>query len=150
MNLNQTKLYRTIPMRPEPAWSKRWRNFVPVELACGCNGKFCDGEYYHDPFSLDALQAARDIVGRRFIINSGHRCVRYNPTVGGAKNSAHLKIAFDIDLTGHDRHALRKVLESCGFTGIGLGRNFIHADIRKKPTVWDYGEASRVAWGLDA
>ena len=42
-----------------------WINFTPKELSCKC----C-GQYYHDPASLDALQEARNIAGKAFIINS--------------------------------------------------------------------------------
>jgi hypothetical protein len=127
-------------------WLDRWPNFLPEELACNCGGRFCDGAYHHDEAFLDALQALRNDVGRPLKINSGHRCARWNAAVGGAPMSQHKRLAVDISLDGHDRHALEANAIAHGFTGIGRGLAFIHLDRRAVPTSWNYGAASRAAW----
>ena len=116
----------------------RWPNFSIAELACRCHGRFCNGQYWHDPAFLDGLQALREQIGTPLIISSGHRCAQWNAAVGGAPLSMHKSIAADISLSGHDRFGLREVAEALGFTGIGLGKKFIHIDQRANPAHWYY------------
>ena len=123
----------------------RWPHFSPRELACRCGGRYCEREYWHDQEFLDALEALRTRIGRPLIVNSGHRCERWNEKVGGAKQSQHLKLAVDISLSGHDRHGLLCHAEALGFTGIGLGGNFIHLDRRTQPARWYY-KGSHSLW----
>lgn len=120
----------------EARW--RWLNFSIAELACRCAGRFCGGAYWHDAEFLDALQTLRDEIGRPFVITSGHRCAQWNAAVGGAPNSRHKTIAVDISLTGHDRFALRDAAKRIGFTGVGLGKTFIHLDRRVRSARWYY------------
>ncbi|MBI1399258.1 D-Ala-D-Ala carboxypeptidase family metallohydrolase [Hyphomonas sp.] len=96
-----------------------WPNFRPVELACKCRWHGCRGEYWQEPVFLDALEALREKVGRAIRNNSGHRCGVRNVLVGGAAKSRHRRIAVDISLSGHDRHAVLEAAIACGFTGIG-------------------------------
>lgn len=123
----------------------RWAHFTRAELSCRCGGRFCDGEYVHDPEFLDALEALRAAAGRALVVRSGHRCAQWNALVGGAPLSMHRRIAVDIALAGHDRHTLRAQAERLGFTGIGLGIRFIHLDRRARPAVWYY-PGSRTQW----
>jgi zinc D-Ala-D-Ala carboxypeptidase len=124
----------------EAPWSEeRWQNFSAKELACSC----C-GEYYHDDLSLDQLQSARSKSGRGYNINSGHRCVRHNKEVGGAAKSQHLKIAFDIALSGHDPRELETALRESGFTTFGYYGTFLHTDIRPG-RIW-YSNLGREKW----
>ena len=118
---------------------------MPRELACHCGGRFCRGEYWHDPDFLDALEALRATIGQPLVINSGHRCALWNTHVGGAAHSMHRTIAVDIRLAGQDRFALLKQAEVTGFTGFGLGQNFLHLDRRAKPARWVYS-GSADAW----
>jgi hypothetical protein len=134
---------------PDPAdlgW--RWPHFRPDELSCRCGGRYCAGEYWHDPAFLDALDAVRAEVGRPLVIASGHRCRLWNAAVGGAALSQHLSLAVDIGLNGHNRHALLRAAEGAGFTGLGLAAGFLHLDRRQRPARWDYGPRARAAWGL--
>lgn len=119
----------------------RWPNFYPGEKFLHCR---CCGSFYFNPNSLDALQAARNRIGKPFRINSGHRCPAHNSKVSGAKKSAHLKIAFDISTEGHDRVALFNALKGAGFTGFGFYRNFIHVDMGRERK-W-YGEGGYRIW----
>ena len=119
--------------------AQRWPNFHPRELAC----KHC-GEYYHDPDFLDRLQIGRSTVGKPFRINSGHRCFYWNRAVGGAGNSSHLRIATDINLSGHDRHDLKTIMRAVGMTGFGYYRTFLHID-RGRPRYW-FGKGAKELW----
>ena len=89
-----------------PAW--RWPHFSIAELACRCGGRFCGGEYWHDPAFLDELEQVRADMGAPLVITSGHRC------------------------------ALVAAAERAGFTGFGLARSFLHIDRRARPARWFY------------
>ncbi|MDL2266785.1 D-Ala-D-Ala carboxypeptidase family metallohydrolase [Desulfovibrio sp. OttesenSCG-928-G15] len=110
-----------------------WPNFTPQELAC----RHC-GEYYHDPASLDRLQALRDLLGAPIRINSAHRCAAHNRKVGGVGNSPHLQIAFDCRCPKKDQIRFVRLAERVGFKGIGMypARNFIHLDMGKERDWW--------------
>ena len=123
----------------------RWPHFSIAELACRCRGRFCAGEYWHDPAFLDALETLRAEIRKPLVINSGHRCAQWNAAVGGAPASLHKTIAVDIALVGHDRHVLLAAAEQCGFTGLGLARTFLHLDRRGRPARWFYS-GSRALW----
>ncbi len=125
------------------AW--RWPHFSPKELSCRCGGRFCGGEYWHDPEILNGLEGVRASVERSLIVTSGHRCAMWNQLVGGAGRSQHLMVAVDIALVGHDRFALLNAAEAAGFTGIGLARSFIHLDRRVTPARWFY-KRSKALW----
>ena len=125
----------------------RWPHFAVAELACRCAGRFCLGEYWHDPIFLDALEALRARAGRPLVITSGHRCTLWNAAIGGAPASQHKRLATDISLTGHDRHALLKAAFDCGFTGLGLARTFLHLDRRVRPARWFY-RGSNSLWQI--
>lgn len=124
------------------AW--RWPHFSIGELSCRCHGRFCDGQYWHDPAFLDALEALRARVGRPLVINSGHRCAHWNGVVGGAALSQHKRLAVDISLRGHDRRALLAAAKETGFRGFGLARNFLHLDRRVRPVTWFYKGSKRL------
>jgi len=125
------------------AW--RWPHFSIGELSCRCHGRFCGGQYWHDPVFLVALEALRAQVGRPLVINSGHRCAQWNGAVGGAALSQHKRLAVDISLRGHERHALLAAAKETGFRGLGLARNFLHLDRRVRPATWFY-RGSRYLW----
>ena len=59
--------------------------------------------------------------------------------------SQHKTCAVDISLHNHDRRNLLGKAREAGFTGFGLGRNFIHLDRRAKPHLWYY-KGSRKLW----
>lgn len=130
-------LYEHYSQFPVDDW--RWENFSPRELACRC----C-GEYYHDEYSLDLIQAARTLSGKTFRINSAHRCWLSNANVGGAPLSQHKKIAFDISLEGHNREELLRSCLDAGFTTFGLYKSFMHTD--RRPNRRWYGKGAKQLW----
>ena len=119
-----------------PAWC--WPHFSVAELACRCQGRYCDGAYWHDPSFLNGLEAMRAKVGRPLVIQSGHRCALWNAHVGGAPRSQHKRMAVDISLHAQNRKQLLDAAQAVGFTGIGCGRQFLHIDRRAHPARWYY------------
>ena len=120
---------------------ERWGNFSPAELSC----PHC-GEFYYDAIAFDTLQGLRDSMGAPLIINSAHRCMEHNQSVGGRPNSAHLKIAFDIAISGHDPRHLYTMARRVGFTNFGFYQTFLHVDLRP-PVAGNYRRW--VASGVD-
>jgi len=116
-----------------------------AELACRCAGRYCDGDYWHDPAFLDGLEALRAAMNAPLRIDSGHRCAQWNAAIGGAPASMHLRIATDIALDGHDRPLILRAALQAGFTGIGLAVSFIHLDRRARPARWFF-PASKASW----
>ncbi|MGI0118566.1 PAAR domain-containing protein [Zooshikella sp. RANM57] len=116
-----------------------WLDISIEHLACKC----C-GEYYHCSQSLNMLQKAIDIADKTFLLNSAHRCVKHNKEVGGAVNSEHLKIAFDIDVTSIARKRVYQALQQAGFSTFGFYKQFIHTDKRPGRRWW--GEGARPYW----
>ena len=106
------------------AWP--WKHFTPKEVAC----KHC-GELYLDQESMDALQRLRESWGMPISINSGHRCVSHNATVGGTPNSQHLKVAFDCVCPAGEQAVFIAAAKNAGFSGIGRypSRGFVHLDM---------------------
>lgn len=126
------------------------KNFSRSEFKCKCG---CGD----DRISLELvemLQEARKWSTRearktvRYSIVSGIRCKAHNASVGSSKNSAHIPakivsggedepMGHAVDLravTSGPRLYILAGLISVGFNRIGMGKNFIHADIdTRKP-----------------
>lgn len=122
----------------------RWSHFRVRELSCRCGGRFCSGQYWHEAAFLDALEDMRARAGRPLVLTSGHRCAGWNAAVGGAPLSRHKQIAADIQIAGHSRKALLDAAIGAGFTGLGLGRSFLHVDRRTRPARWYYPGSERL------
>lgn len=122
----------------------RWPHFTPKELACKCGGRFCQGEYFHNPEFLDGLEILRSAVGQPLVVTSGRRCVGHNARVNGAEQSQHkVAIAGDISLMGHDPADLARHAVRAGFRGIGFGSSFLHLDWRATRTAFHYPDGAR-------
>lgn len=119
----------------------RWPDFSPDEPNLYCP---CCGEFWLDPHSMDMLQHARNILGKPIRINSGHRCWLHNARVGGAPLSEHKKIAFDINLRGHDRYDVLDCCMAAGFTTFGFYQTFLHTD-RRPGRTW-FGNGAKKLW----
>lgn len=107
----------------------------------------CCGANDMEPSTLKKLDRARDFAGVAFAVNSGFRCRQQNAKVGGKADSAHMRgFAVDISATNsRNRFLIIYGLVMAGFTRIGIGNNFIHADDDPdKPgeVAWLYGERS--------
>ena len=117
----------------------RWKNFSPKELACGGGDcPYCEGEYYHDPYSLDMIQEARDELGIPFILNSAHRCAKRNTLAGSTEKSQHRKIAFDIRNGALSPEELYDFFDE-SFTetaGVGIYSWGVHVDFRPNKARW--------------
>lgn len=93
------------------------------------------------------LQAMRDDLGVPLRVNSAFRSAAVNKAVGGANASRHLVgDAADIALAGHDLHVLVRAAIRAGFKGIGLGKTFLHVDLRSVPAVWPYTPSATAVW----
>lgn len=94
------------------------------------------------PAFLNRLVAAREIAGVPFRINSGYRTPEHNRKVGGTPGSSHLT-GWAVDIAVKDnweRQVVLTALIRAGFSRIGIGKNFIHADSdpAKNAAVWLY------------
>lgn len=126
------------------AWN--WLNFKPVEIACKCCGELVaertDTSIRFFKESMNCLQAFRTSLKEPVIINSGHRCKKHNQESLGAKNSLHLRIAFDIRVAKAKQPAIVERLLDAGFQGIGLYNSFVHADLGPVRW-WNYSDVNQ-------
>lgn len=91
------------------------------------------------------LQALRDVLSAPIRINSGYRSPEHNKAIGGSKNSQHvLGKAADIRVNGKTPKQMYDVIEGMIASGdmlqggLGLYDTFVHYDIRKTKSRWDY------------
>jgi len=115
------------------------RHFTPKEFTC--DGLNVFGEM--DPELLQMLDNAREMAGVPFKITSSYRTLSYNAKIGGSIRSAHLKgMAVDIAAPNSEaRYAIVGGLIKAGFRRIGIGKDFIHADIdleKGQNLIWIY------------
>lgn len=83
-------------------------------------------------------------MGVQFTINSAYRTPEKNASVGGAKQSFHMRgMALDISRSGMDPVEFIKHASILGFGGIGFYNSFIHVDIRTYKATWINGNASQ-------
>jgi zinc D-Ala-D-Ala carboxypeptidase len=97
------------------------------DLACKCG---CGLENATD-LLLQSLEKLADMLGRCPVPTSGSRCPKHNEEEGGEKDSAHLA-GEAVDLacpSSWARLILVRALIACGFTRIGIGKTFVHADV---------------------
>lgn len=89
------------------------------------------------------LDNARQMAGIPFVISSAFRTVAYEKSKGRAGTSSHTKgLAIDIRCNmDRNRWKIVKALIDNGFTRIGIGKTYIHADIDTNKTqevIWHY------------
>lgn len=94
---------------------------------------------------LEMLDIARFFAGIPFVINSAYRTLGYELEQGRDGSSSHTKgLAVDIRTqTSRERYLILNGLIKAGFTRLGIGENFIHADIdsnKSDEVIWDYYE----------
>lgn len=95
------------------------------------------------PELVQMLDKARGIAGIAFKITSGLRTKAQNTNAGGVEDSSHLTgLAVDIACTtSANRYKIVTALLAVGFTRIGIGQTFVHADIdtdKAGEVMWDY------------
>jgi uncharacterized protein YcbK (DUF882 family) len=89
------------------------------------------------------LDAAREAAGIPFVLNSAYRSVAYEKTKGRTGTSSHCKgLAVDIRCNSDaNRWKVVAALMDNGFTRIGIGRTYVHADLDRAKTqrvIWHY------------
>ena len=88
-----------------------------------------------------AVLSLEEALGVELIITSAYRCPKHNKAVGGVRSSRHTvnKDAFDILWPNDEsRKAFIEAAVKLGFKGIGLGKTFVHLDMRLNQTIWIY------------
>jgi hypothetical protein len=116
------------------------RYFKDEELACKCCGKLKLDFHF-----ADKLDLARQNANVPFVVTSGYRCPTYNISVGGKKDSSHIhgKAADILTPTSFHRFWIMYGLIKAGFDRIGVGKDFIHADMddtKAEGVLWHYYE----------
>jgi uncharacterized protein YcbK (DUF882 family) len=96
-----------------------------------------------DPDLLTRLDRARELAGVPMVLTSSWRTPEYNAQVGGKPDSSHLRgLAVDITAdTGSRKYSILVGLIRAGFTRIGIGADFIHADTdpdKPAEVIWLY------------
>lgn len=100
---------------------------------CGCGTSTVDAEL------LQVITDVREHFGKPVVITSGHRCIKHNANVGGAKNSMHLTgKAADIMVAGVSPMDVRVYLcnKYPDKYGIGAYPTFTHIDVRGNKARW--------------
>lgn len=94
-------------------------------------------------FKLEMLRI--ELGNKPILINSGNRCSAYNESIGGHPKSPHLPyyilvnkkkeligcMAADIKVKGISPIDIGLAAEKVGGFRIGIGKNFVHLDVRK-------------------
>lgn len=121
------------------------KNYFPdyeTECNCGC------GENNFSEKTRLRLNKARERAGIPFGLSSACRCKTHNKAEGGKETSSHISDVENqieceaVDIVVTSSRARFKILHSLiaeGFTRIGIGKTFIHADT-------DETKAPKVSW----
>ena len=114
------------------------RHFKHTEFACPC----CGEQHMNFAF-LTKLDAAREIAGVPFYINSGYRCLKHNQQLGSEPTSSHLK-GLASDIAASDSFVRSRIITGllmAGLNRIGIDENFIHTDAdpdKPRDVMWLY------------
>jgi len=112
------------------------KHFNLKEFNCTHTGKNEMNEVF-----LQRLDELREVCGIPFKITSGYRDKSHPAEVNKEKGGTHTKgIAADIYAPdGISKRTIIKYALDLGFRGIGVGKEFIHLDVRESyPVVWGY------------
>lgn len=93
--------------------------------------------------TMDKLDAAREMAGIPFVLNSAYRSPAWEKSKGRTGTGAHTKgRAIDIRCsTSENRMKIVLSLLAVGFRRIGIGKNYIHADddpTKPQNVMWHY------------
>lgn len=112
-------------------------NFSRSEFKCKCGN--CDYDTV-DSELVEVLQRVRDYFKESVVVTSGNRCVTHNASVGGAKNSYHVRgRAADIQVKNVSPSDVQDWLEFHYPDKYGIGRynTFTHIDTRTGKGRWN-------------
>jgi len=133
------------------AWTKRWPNFPPDEIACRGSGVVIVQSDF-----MDALQSLRNVLAEPMHITSGCRSAAYNLKIGGKEHSFHIcdedpgergqEGCLAVDVAAPDGTYRGHLFEASWSMGWSIGWNavkkFLHLDKRTtvgwKQTSFDY------------
>lgn len=93
--------------------------------------------------TMDKLDAAREIAGIPFVLNSAYRPVEWEKAHGRTGDGAHPHgQAVDIRCnTNANRMKIVRALIEAGFVRIGIGKTYVHADddaSKSQNVMWHY------------
>jgi uncharacterized protein YcbK (DUF882 family) len=112
----------------------RSKYFKRKEFACKCGCGFDTIDFE----LVRILEEIRDHFDRPVIVNSGCRCAFYNSTVGGSKNSMHVKgRAADITVEGVPPDVVAELADQMDVGGRGKYDTFTHVDTRAIRARWE-------------
>ena len=113
-----------------------FKYFKRDEFACSETG----GNEIKDDFVLD-LDDLREVCGFPFVITSGYRAPEHSIEAAKDEPGQHTTgHCADIAVAnGRQRFTLVSEALKAGFTGIGVGKDFVHLDQRNGiPVMWTY------------
>jgi zinc D-Ala-D-Ala carboxypeptidase len=117
-------------------------HFTLDEFRCPCCGHVIEAAAQR---LATQLEKARAPFNAGMTLISAYRCTHLNGQVNGKKNSQHLfGLAADIAcVTDAARFRLIASLLGAGFKRLGIGSDYIHADIGiiTGPCIWTYYDA---------
>ncbi|MEG3637667.1 D-Ala-D-Ala carboxypeptidase family metallohydrolase [Magnetococcus sp. PR-3] len=127
---------------------QNWPHFSHDELQCRCG---C-GQALMDERFMALLEELRMAFGKPMPLTSAYRCPNHNAAVSSSGHDGpHTTgCAVDVQVAGHDAHALLTLATHHGFTGLGVKQRgthqsrFIHLDTlnnaqgRPRPWIWSY------------
>lgn len=94
---------------------------------------------------LEGIDLLRAAVGMPFVITSAYRSRDWDLAKGRTGNGSHTK-GMAVDVSAPNSYFVRRVVEEAlklpqYFTGIGIGKLFIHLDVMYRPLaplIWGY------------
>lgn len=127
---------------PKGQKRKIGRYFTTKEFDCPCDR--CISTWIH-PTLVERLDKIRDAVRGPVVITSGYRCSDHQSELKaqGYETASGLSThetgwAADIVVNNFTGRQLEPVARDCGFTSIGVAKNWIHVDIRSGDREWKY------------
>lgn len=120
------------------------KDFKVREMDCKCSHPTCIETHIDDNLII-MLQGIRDAVGATIHITSGNRCSAHQQELKekgletAPGRSPHEDfIAADISTGFHTGEELELIARNVGFQCVGVGKNWIHCDLRPGPKRWIY------------
>ena len=123
------------------------KNFNIQEFQCKCGCKMPADVHNNIVKLANQLQTLRDAINKPITVTNAYRCESHNRAVGGVKNSMHLfGKAADLQVKGMHPYYLHETINDLINKGdmlqggLGLYNTFVHYDIRKTKSRWDYSK----------